>query len=107
VHWFLHPGNKGLQTVEESAPERTIPALLAAKADLMVGFTAERDMGTEGAGSAVTVVGNAIGQGLAPGPRLRISANAVDMLGWCGAQEIPGRLPDRLYLDLMNSVLWR
>src|SRR5712672_476565 len=32
VHLFLHPGNEGLQTVEESVPERTILAVLAAKA---------------------------------------------------------------------------
>jgi len=81
VHLFLHPGNEGLQTVQESVPERTILAVLAAKADLMAGFTAERDMGTEGAGSADTAVRNAIDQGLAPGPRLRISGNAVDILG--------------------------
>jgi imidazolonepropionase-like amidohydrolase len=81
VHLFLHPGAEDLQTVEESVPQRTILALLAAKADLMAGFTAERDMGTEGAGSADTAVRNAINQGLMPGPRLRISGNAVDILG--------------------------
>ena len=30
VHLFLHPGNEGLQTVQESVPERTILAVLAA-----------------------------------------------------------------------------
>jgi len=81
VHLFLHPGAEDLQTVEESVPQRTILAELAARADLMAGFTAERDMGTEGAGSADTAVRNAINQGLIPGPRLRISGNAVDILG--------------------------
>ena len=81
VHLFLHPGAEDLQTVEESVPERTIRATLAAHADLMAGFTAERDMGTEGAGSADTAVRNAIDRGLIPGPRLRISGNAVDILG--------------------------
>jgi imidazolonepropionase-like amidohydrolase len=81
VHLFLHPGAEDLQTVEESVPERTISALLAARDDLMAGFTAERDMGTEGAGSADTAVRNAINHGLIPGPRLRISGNAVDILG--------------------------
>jgi imidazolonepropionase-like amidohydrolase len=46
----------------------------------MAGFTAERDMGTEGAGSADTAVRNAINSGLIPGPRLRISGNAIDIL---------------------------
>jgi imidazolonepropionase-like amidohydrolase len=81
VHLFLHPGAEDLQTVEESVPQRTIIALLAARDDLMAGFTAERDMGTEGAGSADTAVRNAINHGDIPGPRLRISGNAIDILG--------------------------
>lgn len=81
VHLFLHPGAEDLQTVEESVPQRTITALLAAHDDLMAGFTAERDMGTEGAGSADTAVRNAINEGLFPGPRMRISGNAIDILG--------------------------
>jgi imidazolonepropionase-like amidohydrolase len=81
VHLFLHPGAEDLQTVQESVPQRTIIAVLAARDDLMAGFTAERDMGTEGAGSADTAVRNAINDGLAPGPRLRISGNAINILG--------------------------
>ncbi|MGD0346791.1 MAG: amidohydrolase family protein [Terracidiphilus sp.] len=81
VHLFLHPGAEDLQTVVESVPWRTILAEQAAKADLMAGFTAERDMGTEGAGSADTAIRNAINQGLIPGPRLRISGNAIDIMG--------------------------
>ena len=81
VHLFLHPGAEDLQTVKESVPQRTIMATLAARADLMGGFTAERDMGTEGAGSADTAVRDAINAGLIPGPRLRISGNAIDVLG--------------------------
>src|SRR5216683_2922368 len=81
VHLFLHPGAEDLQTVEESVPQRTILAVLAARADLMAGFIAERDMGTEGAGSADTAVRDDIDQGLIPGPRLRISGNAINILG--------------------------
>ena len=81
IHLFLHPGAEDLQTVVESVPWRTIIAEQAAKADLMAGFTAERDMGTEGAGSADTAIRNAINQGLIPGPRLRVSGNAIDILG--------------------------
>ena len=64
VHLFLHPGAEDLQTVQESVPQRTIVARFAAREDLMAGFTAERDMGTEGAGSADTAVRNAIDKGL-------------------------------------------
>jgi imidazolonepropionase-like amidohydrolase len=81
VHLFLHPGAEDLQTVIESVPQRVIMATLAAKADLLAGFTAERDMGTEGAGPADTAVREAIDQGQIPGPRLRVSGNAVNILG--------------------------
>src|SRR5271156_587692 len=81
VHLFLHPGAEDLQTVVESVPERTILAEIAARDDLMAGFTAERDMGTEGAGSADSAVRNAIDSGLIPGPRMSISGNAISIVG--------------------------
>ncbi len=81
IDLFLHPGQEDLQTVLESVPQRTIMATLGARDDLMAGFTAERDMGTEGAGSADTAVRDAIDRGDIPGPRLRISGNAINTLG--------------------------
>ena len=83
VHLFLHPAppSEGMQTVDESAPQRTIEATLAARADLLAGFTAERDMGTEGAGSADAAVRDAIDAGEIPGPRMRISGMAISILG--------------------------
>lgn len=93
VHLFLHPGAEDLQTVQESVPQRTILATLAARDDLMAGFTAERDMGTEGAGSADTAVRDAINQGQIPGPRLRISGNAINILG--GHEDAIGYNPEQ------------
>ena len=93
IHLFLHPGAEDLQTVQESVPERTITATLAARDDLMAGFTAERDMGTEGAGSADTAVRDAINQGRIPGPRLRISGNAINILG--GHEDAIGYNPEQ------------
>jgi imidazolonepropionase-like amidohydrolase len=81
IHLFLHPGAEDLQTVEESVPWRVILAEQAAKDDVMAGYTAERDMGTEGAGSADTAIRDAINKGMIPGPRLRLSGNAIDILG--------------------------
>jgi len=81
VHLFLHPGAEDFQTIRESVAARTITATLAARDDLMAGFTAERDMGTEGAGSADTALRDAINRGEIPGPRLRISGNAINILG--------------------------
>jgi len=105
VHLFLHPGAEDLQTVEESVPWRTIMAEQAAKADLMAGYTAERDMGTEGAGSADSAIRDAINQGLIPGPRLRVSGNAIDILG--GHEDAIGFNPAQRVLsnaDYANSA---
>ena len=93
VHLFLHPGAEDLQTVQESVPQRTIMATLAARDDLIAGFTAERDMGTEGAGSADTAVRDAINRGQIPGPRLRISGNAINILG--GHEDAIGYNPEQ------------
>lgn len=109
VHLFLHPGAEDLQTVQESVPQRTITAVLAARADLMAGFTAERDMGTEGAGSADTAVRDAINQASVPGPRLRISGNAVDLLG--GHEDAIGYnpaqhvLPNATWANNLNELI--
>lgn len=82
VHLFLHPvRDENMQTVLESVPQRTVQAVLAARADLLAGFTTERDMGTEGAGSASTAIRDAINAGEIPGPRLWVCANAISILG--------------------------
>ena len=100
IHLFLHPGAEDLQTVQESVPQRTIMATLAARDDLMAGFTAERDMGTEGAGSADTAVRDAINDGRIPGPRLRISGNAINILG--GHEDAIGYNPEQHVLPNAN-----
>ena len=110
VHLFLHPApDENLQTVNESVPERTITATLQARDDLLAGFTAERDMGTEGAGSADTAVRDAINSGAIPGPRLRITGNAISItggheeaLGFNPALHIPG---NATYADSTDQLI--
>jgi imidazolonepropionase-like amidohydrolase len=105
VHLFLHPGAEDLQTVQESVPQRVLLAAEAARADLQAGFTAERDMGTEGAGSADTAVRDAIDAGLIPGPRMRVCGNAVDLLG--GHEDAIGYNPAQHVLsnaDVANTA---
>jgi imidazolonepropionase-like amidohydrolase len=105
THLFLHPGVEDLQTVEESIPTRTLMAAAAAKADVMAGFTAERDMGTEGAKCADVAVRDAINRGEIPGPRMRVSCNAIDILG--GHEDAIGFNPDQRVLsnaDYANSA---
>ncbi|HEX3969211.1 MAG TPA: amidohydrolase family protein [Edaphobacter sp.] len=105
VHLFLHVGAEDLQTIQESVPERTLIAAGAAKADLMAGFTAERDMGTEGAGCADVAVRNAINNGSIPGPRMRMSCNAIDLTG--GHEDAIGYNPAQKVLsnaDYADSI---
>jgi imidazolonepropionase-like amidohydrolase len=109
VHLFLHPGAEDLQTVQESVPQRVLIAADAAKLDLMAGFTAERDMGTEGAGCADVAVRNAINSGLFPGPRMRVSCNAIsitggheDAIGYNPAQKV---LSNADYADTADDVV--
>ena len=105
VHLFLHPGAEDLQTVEESVPQPTLVAADAARLDLLAGYTAERDMGTEGAGCADVAVRDAINSGLIPGPRMRVSCNAVDLLG--GHEDAIGYNPAQHVLsnaDFANSA---
>jgi imidazolonepropionase-like amidohydrolase len=106
VHLFLHPGRaEDMQTVRESAAQRTVQAVLAAKADLWAGFTTERDMGTEGVGSASTAIRDAINAGEIPGPRLWVCANAISILG--GHEDALGFNPAVLIpanADLVNST---
>lgn len=105
VHLFLHPGAEDLQTVEEGVPQRTLMAAEAARLDLLAGFTAERDMGTEGAGCADVAVRDAINSDRIPGPRMRVSCNAIDILG--GHEDAIGYNPAQQVLsnaDYANSA---
>ena len=106
VHLFLHPGlAEDMQTVRESAAQRTVQAVLAAKADLWAGFTTERDMGTEGVGSASTAIRDAINAGEIPGPRLWVCSNAISITG--GHEDALGFNPAVLIppnADLVNNT---
>ncbi|MGA9333738.1 MAG: amidohydrolase family protein [Rudaea sp.] len=79
-HIFLHPYNETLwndQVLKETLSYRTIEATLHVRATLMAGFTALRDLGTEGAGYADADVQRAIDQGLIPGPHLFVATRAT------------------------------
>jgi imidazolonepropionase-like amidohydrolase len=79
-HIFLHPYDETLwndQVLKETLPYRTIEAVQHAHDTLMAGFTALRDLGTEGAGYADVDVQHAIEQGLIPGPHLFVATRAT------------------------------
>jgi imidazolonepropionase-like amidohydrolase len=69
------------QLLKESIPYRTIRATVAAKAALMNGFTALRDLETEGAMYADVDVKVAINRGIIPGPRMFVSTRAFSATG--------------------------
>ena len=69
------------QLLKESIPYRTIRATVAAKTALMNGFTAMRDLETEGAMYADVDVKRAIQRGIIPGPRMFVSTRAFSATG--------------------------
>jgi imidazolonepropionase-like amidohydrolase len=70
-----------VQLLKESLPYRTIRATMAARAALMNGFTAIRDVETEGAMYADVDVKTAINRGVIPGPRMFVSTRAFSATG--------------------------
>ena len=79
-HIFLHPYNETLwndQVLKEPLAYRTIEAVIHVRDTLMAGFTALRDLGTEGAGYSDVDVQRAINQGLIPGPHLFVATRAT------------------------------
>jgi imidazolonepropionase-like amidohydrolase len=69
------------QILKESIPYRTIRATVAARTGLMNGFTAMRDLETEGAMYADVDVKQAINRGVVPGPRLFVATRAFSATG--------------------------
>ena len=69
------------QLLKESIPYRAIRATAAARAALMQGFTAIRDLETEGAMYADVDVKTAINRGVVPGPRMFVATRAFSATG--------------------------
>lgn len=98
-HIFLHPYDETVwndQVLKETLAFRTVEAVKHARDTLMSGFTALRDLGTEGAGYADVDVQQAIEKGLVPGPHLFVATRATVAAHCYG----PGPLGFRDDLDL-------
>jgi imidazolonepropionase-like amidohydrolase len=83
-HLYLHPYNETPwddQVLKESLTLRVCRATQHARATLQAGFTALRDLGTEGAGYADVGIKKAIDQGIIPGPRLLVVTRAIVATG--------------------------
>jgi imidazolonepropionase-like amidohydrolase len=72
--------------LKQSWQYRTILATLNVKRDLEAGFTAMRDVETEGAMYSDVDVRNAINQGLIPGPRLKVATRGISTTGGYGLE---------------------
>jgi len=72
--------------LKQSWQYRTILATLNVKRDLLAGFTAMRDVESEGSMYSDVDVRNAINQGLIPGPRLQVSTRGISSTGGYGLQ---------------------
>ncbi|MET0935996.1 MAG: amidohydrolase family protein [Luteibacter sp.] len=103
-HIFLHPYNEtpwNDQVLKETLAFRTVEAVKHANDTLMAGFTALRDLGTEGAGYADVDVQRAIDKGLVPGPHLYVATRAT-VAGHCYG---PGPLGFRDDMDLPQGAI--
>jgi len=69
------------QLLKESIPYRTIRATVAARIALLNGFTAMRDLETEGAMYADVDVKTAINRRVVPGPRMFVATRALSATG--------------------------
>ena len=72
--------------LKQSWQYRTIVATLNVKKDLEAGFTAMRDVETEGSMYSDVDVRNAINQGLIPGPRLKVATRGISSTGGYGLE---------------------
>lgn len=69
------------QLLKQSPEYRTILATVNARRALEYGFTAIRDLETEGAGYADVDVKKAINNGIVPGPRMQVATRALNVTG--------------------------
>jgi len=75
----------GADHYKNSTPFRTIRAVTSVRKALWRGFTALRDVGSEGTMYADVDVKNAINKGLIPGPRLWVSTRGLSTTGQCNS----------------------
>jgi imidazolonepropionase-like amidohydrolase len=85
THVLLQGGNTQAdydeQLLKDSIPYRTIRATVAVKTAIGNGFTALRDLETEGAMYADTDLKRAIDRGIIPGPRMFVATRALSATG--------------------------
>lgn len=94
THILLQPEDEGgiPPIITKSQAFRTVQGVAAARKDLEAGFTTLRDVDSEGAGFADVAIRDAINQGIIPGPRLLVAADALTITA--GHMNLEGINPD-------------
>ncbi len=99
-HELLHPYNEtpwNDQVLHEPLGLRVARATNHVRNELLAGFTAERDLGTEGAMYTDVGLRDAINQGIIPGPRMQVATRAIVVTGEYApkgfATEYQGEMP--------------
>src|SRR6266705_3616894 len=86
-HILLHPYSETVwndQVAREALSLRVARATNHLRSTLMAGFTALRDLGTEGAGYADVGLKQSVQQGIIPGPRMVVATRAIVATGTYG-----------------------
>src|SRR5437868_10790703 len=86
-HVLLHPYSETVwndQVPREALSLRVARATNHLRSTLLAGFTAIRDLGTEGAGYADVGLKQAVQQGIIPGPRMFVATRAIVATGSYG-----------------------
>jgi imidazolonepropionase-like amidohydrolase len=86
-HVLLHPYTETVwndQVAHEALSLRVARATNHLRSELLAGFTAIRDLGTEGAGFADVGLKQAVQQGIIPGPRMFVATRAIVATGSYG-----------------------
>jgi imidazolonepropionase-like amidohydrolase len=91
--------------LKQSWQFRTILATLNVKRDLEAGFTAMRDVETEGAMYSDVDVRNAINQGLIPGPRLKVSTRGISSTGGYGLEGYSPEVSVPIGVETVDGVV--
>ena len=96
-HLLLHPYNETTwdnQVLHEAEALRVARAVNHARNTLMAGWTAVRDLGSEGAGYADVGLKQAINQGIIPGPRMFVVTRAIVATGSYGPSGFSPEIAD-------------
>jgi imidazolonepropionase-like amidohydrolase len=84
----------GMMLLTKSQAYRALEGASNARRTLMAGYTAVRDVESEGAGYADVALRDAINRGLVEGPRMKVATRAIAVIGQMQPLGISPDLPD-------------